>query len=501
MRIFTDEACNFVAPANGQSLFSLVLALVVPSSVENDLFQAFLRLRDRWPNNAVEIKGSKLDEAQAAQLIELVSRYDVFVKFFAADMATHGDGIVGPFKARQADAITAHLTPEHHPPIVAQLQNLADAIRRMPDQLFLQAFLMIELVLKVIEESTLYYVQRLPEELASIAWIIDQKNKTITEMESTWSTVILPMSENHFARNPLATLVGADYSHFDARYGIDPNDEEMKRHLAWTREAYGIRDADRPPGLNAGLLLSEQRQFADSASSLGLQLADMLATILRRALNNRLQSPGWENYGRLLLADKSSTPLLQLGPAPQSGRTQILSGQQIEKVWRALVTGNKPMVLRKKPELTKKVEEICQQHGIAIKWIESGNNRANSKQKTIWINDISDSGSFAAALHEIGHVMRDPESPPANEREKLDVETNAWQWALQSNNNDFDAAGWNTLHHSLHQYYAAVMDTTHRAHDLLVRAEQHVPTIRSRVSGYGAPSLTSVPKKTTKPQP
>ena len=53
-------------------------------------FRNFLRLRDSWPNNAVEIKGSKLDEVQAAQLIELISRYDVFVKFFAVDMATHG---------------------------------------------------------------------------------------------------------------------------------------------------------------------------------------------------------------------------------------------------------------------------------------------------------------------------------------------------------------------------------------------------------------------------
>jgi hypothetical protein len=161
------------------------------------------------------------------------------------------------------------------------LQGLGDAIRRMPNQLFLQAFLVIKLVLKVIEESTLYYVQRLPEELGSITWTIDWKNRMITEMEETWSTLILPMSEGHFARSPLPTLKGANYSHFDARYGIDPNDREMKRHIEWTREAYGIRDDERPPGLNVGLLLSEQREFVDSANSLGLQLADMLATILR----------------------------------------------------------------------------------------------------------------------------------------------------------------------------------------------------------------------------
>ena len=152
----------------------------------------------------------------------------------------------------------------------------------------------------------------------------------------------LPMSESHFVKKPLVCLRGADYSHFDARYGIRADDEEMNRHVAWTREAYGIQGADQGPGLNAGLLLSEQRQFSDSAGSLGLQLADMLAAILQRALNNRLRPEGWSRIGRLFIADKR-TPFLLLGSADVGGQT---FGAQIERVWRALKTGNKKMLLR-----------------------------------------------------------------------------------------------------------------------------------------------------------
>jgi hypothetical protein len=339
MRIYIDEAGNFVSQVSGQSLFSLVLALVVPSSIEAALFPEFSSLRSSWPNSGTEIKGSQLDETQAAKLIDLVSRHDVFTDFFAVDMATHHASVVSKFKERQAAGITANLTTEHHRPIVAQLEELAAAIRRMPNQLFVQAFLMIELVLKIIEESTLYYVQRIPAELGSIAWTIDRKDRAITEMENTWSTLVLPMSESRFARKPLLSLRDADYSHFDARYKINADDTETARHVQWMREVYGIPNTERPPGLNATLLLSEQREFADSAGSLGLQLADMLATILRRALNNRLQSAGWTNLGRLLLANNSTTPILQLGPP--DGRGQILSGEQIERVWRALKAGNK----------------------------------------------------------------------------------------------------------------------------------------------------------------
>ena len=342
MRIYIDEAGAFVAQPAGQALFSLVLAVVVPSSIETQLFDEFSRLLAGWPHQEAEIKGTKLDESQAAQLVDLVARRDVIVQFFAVDMEMHSDKIVDDRKARQADAVTETLTPEHHPPIVEQLRGLADAIRRMPNQLFVQAFLTIELVLRVIEESTLYYVQRLPEELGSIEWIIDRKDRKITEMEDTWSTLILPMSESHFVKKPLVCLRGADYSHFDARYGIRADDEEMNRHVAWTREAYGIQDTDQGPGLNAGLLLSEQRQFSDSAGSLGLQLADMLAAILRRALNNRLQPEGWSRIGRLFIADKR-TPFLLLGSTEVGGQT---FGAQIERVWRALKTGNKKMLLR-----------------------------------------------------------------------------------------------------------------------------------------------------------
>ena len=342
MKIYIDEAGAFVAQPTGQSLYSLVLAVIVPASIESKLFGEFSSLLANWPHHGGELKGSKLNEAQAAELVDLVARHDVMVQFFAVDMEMHSDKVVDDRKTRQADAVTENLTPAHHPPIAAQLRGLADATRRMPNQLFLQTFLMIELVLRVIEESTLYYAQRLPKELGSIEWIIDRKNRTITEMESTWSTLILPMGESHFMKRPLVCLREADYSHFGARYGIRADDEEMNRHLAWTREAYGIQGIDQAPGLNAGLLLSEQRQFADSAGSLGLQLADMLAAIVRRALNNRLQPAGWSRLGRLFVADKR-TPLLILGT---SDGLEPKFGGQIEQVWKALNTGNKKMLLK-----------------------------------------------------------------------------------------------------------------------------------------------------------
>ena len=318
MRIYIDEAGPFLPPQPPRSLFSLVLSLIIPSSIEQELLYEFLRLRDTWPNQCVEIKGSSLNESQAAQLISLVLKYDTLVQFIALDANTHPDPLVEDFKKRQADGVTTNITREHHPGPIPHLHQLGEAVRRMPNQLFLQSFATWELIIRTIREGTVYFVQREPEELGDIAWIIDRKDQTLTQMEETWSTLILPLSERAFANEPLIGILEEDYSYFDARYGfnratIEPDE---LRHVQWLRSVSGKGPLgeDERLGVDAKLLLTEQRTFEDSRDSLGLQLADMLASTLRRALNDQLQHPGWKDFGSLLVRHHNpSTGFIQLG--------------------------------------------------------------------------------------------------------------------------------------------------------------------------------------------
>jgi len=315
MRIYIDEAGGFVPPTVQGSSYSVVLALVVPSTSEKQLLYEFLRLRDSWPEQRVEIKGSSLDEKQASQLIGLLSAYDVVVDFVSLDMALHTDIHVDSFKSRQAAAVTAHISREYSADIVHHMALLERAVRNMPNQLFIQAELTIDLILGIVQTAALYYVQRIPAELGDIAWIVDRKSHTLTEMEETWSTLILPSSESHFMKKPFKMLKGADYSHFE-RYEVDLQfDEGMARHLTWLREVHGRSKPDLSKKVtNSKRLLTEQLSFLDSRESLGLQLADMLASILRRALNNHLQKSGWKDFGRLVVYDPRPGWFSRLGP-------------------------------------------------------------------------------------------------------------------------------------------------------------------------------------------
>ena len=344
MRIYIDEAGNFVPPTPPRSSFSLVLALIIPTAIEKDLFYEFLRLRDTWPNQSVEIKGTSLDESQAAQVIDLLLRYDTLVQFVALDANTHPDPVVEDFKNRQADGVTANITREHHPGPIPHMHQLGEALRATPNQLFLQAFATWELIIRAIRELTLYFAQRQPHELGDIAWVIDRKDRTTTQMEDTWSTLILPLSESAFAREPLISIIEEDYSHFDARYGITKAtaDPETLRHIRWLNSVHGKpTSSNESVGINAKRLLTEQLTFQDSCASLGLQLTDMLSAILRRALNGNLQISGWKDFGGLLVRHpQPGERFIQLGP----GRDEIPMLGRARKVCQVLDARAKGMI-------------------------------------------------------------------------------------------------------------------------------------------------------------
>jgi hypothetical protein len=147
---------------------------------------------------------------------------------------THPDALIEHFKNRQADGVTATITREHHPGPIPHLHQLGEAVRALSNQLFLQTFATWELIIKTIREGTLYFVQRQPQELGSIAWVIDRKDRTITQMEETWRTLILPLRESAFAREPLICIAEADILIFRCEIRLhgmhsDPGDGKTQR--------------------------------------------------------------------------------------------------------------------------------------------------------------------------------------------------------------------------------------------------------------------------------
>jgi len=345
MNIYIDEAGAFVPPQGKRPhLYSLVLALLVPTGNEAELFSQFSRLRGNWLRQAVEIKGSKLNEDQTASVMKLLAMHDVIAEYYVIDMALHQSEVIDEFKARQAASLTEHLTPMHSAGVVRRLHEDAEAVRKLANPLFVQAFVTIELILEMLDTAINYFAQRRPSELGRFAWMIDQKDRSITQMEQLWTTLILPVGESRSAMRPYAKVEGFDYSHF-AKYEITEStaDERMKRHLEWMRSAlpFSKTAPDELHCIDAKRILTEERAFADSKSNLGLQLADIAASTLCRALNEHLQLPGWEPVSQLLIRKKTA-PFIQLGKTAEQYRGLE---PHAAMVWRTLDAKSKAMVI------------------------------------------------------------------------------------------------------------------------------------------------------------
>ena len=306
MHVYIDEAGVFVVPEKRERYVCCHVALLIPSSQAELVLYEFLRLRDLWGRTQIELKGSSLDEAQIAAVVELLLKFDVIVRVVAIDMAEHTEAAVTQFKEAQAAAVTKNLTLEHKPELVKQMEELRDRWRALPNQLFVQSLTAIILVKDAIQTGTLYYCQRLPQELAEFRWVIDAKDRKITDFEKLWTTVILPVLESQSVTTPLVFSTGADYSHF-RRFFYDEAtaDPEARQHVEWLRQLVGPRETFN--GVDLRKLLEEHRAFANSQNSLGVQLVDVIGSAFFRALNGTLAQKAWARLGALLVKEAPAT--------------------------------------------------------------------------------------------------------------------------------------------------------------------------------------------------
>jgi hypothetical protein len=300
MHIYIDESGIFVAPSNGEHKISCVAALIIPSSRREEAFREFERLRDSWIQDSTEIKGSKLSESQVADVVSLLSNYDVLVEVCATVMGLCTDQEITAYKSRQAEKITENLTSDHHPNLVKQMNDYKALLPVISNQEFIQSTLTVSLIEQIIRVAPLYYCQRIPKELGEFYWCVDAKQNKITASEDYWNTFMLPIIERRSIKKPFAQIIGGDYSYFEKFYS--------SLNIAPTHIRNDLRDSEAPfQAINIKKMMRDSFTFGNSKQDTGLQLVDIIANASRRAFNGHLKKEGWESLGSLFVKRKPQT--------------------------------------------------------------------------------------------------------------------------------------------------------------------------------------------------
>jgi hypothetical protein len=302
VHIYIDESGIFRNPANRDNIMSCVSALVIPGSQREAIFEQFRDLLSTFPppSNSREIKGSELNEAQIAQVVELLLEYEVVLDTICIDLGLHTEDEITNFRTRQADNVIAFLTPEHQPTLIAEAHEQREYILRMPNQHFVQAFLTWSLIPRLFQKVTLYYAVRIPSELGEFNWVVDAKDIKVTDFERSWSTVIHPIVYAHSLREPLVMVEGGDYSFFEKF-----RDDDEERMAAIREEENLDEEID---ALSMAKIFNESLTFDPLFGNLGIQLADILVNATQRAMNGKLQRLGWADIGALMVG-QSSAPI------------------------------------------------------------------------------------------------------------------------------------------------------------------------------------------------
>jgi hypothetical protein len=135
----------------------------------------------------------------------------------------------------------------------------------------------------------------------------------LTPFEVLWKKIVFPLLQAISLDDPWMRVVGGvfDYSAF-ARFNM-PIPDYMRPHV----RNPGLNDGT---GLDLGKLFGESLAFPDSKGEPGLQLADIVASALTKAMNGKLPPEVFRPFGRVMVEKphrESTVRMVALGDGPK----------------------------------------------------------------------------------------------------------------------------------------------------------------------------------------
>lgn len=281
MYIFVDESGTFTESKDADS-WCVVAAYVVPENQIHHVGRIVRQLRSKY--GGTETKLSRIRESDYFEVLHKLSVLPGLAFAVACDVNLHSKAAVEMHRDTQARGVLRHVDRMRHETARQDLQNLASDIEALPFQLYAQLTLQVLLFDEVLRRSTFYYSQRRPIALSHFRWRLDRKNTTPTAYEDVFLRLLPALLQTSSVDNPMVMLSdgGSDYSYFkrfEFENGSPP--EFLNRDYGLTVEN----------GANIGKIVGEDMELVDSANVDGVQVADLLASGVRRLLRGGFDNP------------------------------------------------------------------------------------------------------------------------------------------------------------------------------------------------------------------
>lgn len=278
MQIYIDEAGSFGGNNPPANSWCVVAAFVEPEQVKRKSKELLRNLKiNSGFKHTDEVKLYQLNEAEYLKFLNNLGELAGTLFAVATDSSLNLGGYVKKHKEIQIQNIISNVPKMKYEGGKEALKLLAAQLDSISAQLYVQLSCQVQLMSGVVDRGINYYVQRIPSTLSSFTWRIDHKDPNQRTAYEDAFEKYAPALLQTFSLEKAGALL--DWCNYEPMREFMYQVGEIPDYLISE-----FPDLKNEMGLDIQKIIRRDIKFVDSKLSNGVQIADLLASGLRRLL-------------------------------------------------------------------------------------------------------------------------------------------------------------------------------------------------------------------------
>ena len=283
MKFFFDESGNFQLPPPGEHRAGIVCGIAIPDSDDVEIFRRFDAFVGALPASAFkngEPKGRLLDDDDRKDFANMIAGLPgILICPIMLDLTS----LVGQLQADVAGLVSQKLMQLQatckHQTFRDQLVGLANDVSDLSMQQALRLVAWAKCISRTIRDSMILHSgPQYEPSWNALRFEIDPVEQTPGNREERVFKTMLPMWVSSWSHDDPVTLI---------------EDVHTADHPL-------VKNWDTEKGLDVGKMFENNVHYVSSDTSKGIQLADMTATLVRRAVIGVANAVNLQNYGFMM---------------------------------------------------------------------------------------------------------------------------------------------------------------------------------------------------------
>lgn len=326
MQIYIDESGSFVS-ASSPGSWNVVAAVVTAESARTTLEKSVKALKlSVSAGISSEVKLKDISETRYISFLDELSQAQVLLFATATDAGHNAPDRIARHQKMQVENVRDQVPRMRYEGGRLALRTLADQLEAVSPQLYAQLVCQVDLLHDIVGRSINYFAQRVPGTLSEFRWRIDQKNTSRTIYEDAFEKIAPVLLQTRSIRDPGVRVRGFDYRRMSAY------EFEKGRPPDYLATEHGIHVED---AIDIQKIIRGNLKFEDSKRSLGIQVADLVASGLRRCLRGGFQDnrAAAATLGKLMLQTKvGSNPINLISFAEKDNAVDSVASAAIKEM-------------------------------------------------------------------------------------------------------------------------------------------------------------------------